>query len=179
MICMDYLQTFFYFDDLASVSFFPILWMSLFVALFSFFIVWPITEYALKRFHFSKEKLPNHNTVCKCVECHDIKLISFVIALFAGITAPSVFIDYFHSNSFIRKVDVIDSPYYQSLPIKYQDEMKAFLLAEDPETRKFEKFVRANDLNREIRSINSRVRIERFDDNQSDDEVMQYIKNAK
>lgn len=57
--------------------------------------------------------------------------------------------------------------------------MKAFLLAEDPETRKFEKFVRANDLNREIRSINSRVRIERFDDNQSDDEVIQYIKNAQ
>lgn len=97
----------------------------------------------------------------------------------AAFIAPSLFIDYFYSNSGVRKVDVIDSPYYQSLPIKYQDEMKGFLLAEDPQTHKFEKFVRANDLNQEIHFINSRVRIERFDDNQSDDEVMQYIKNAQ
>lgn len=177
---MDYLQTFFYFDNLASVSFFPILWVSLFVAIFSFFIVWPISEYTLKRFHFSKEKLPSHNTVCKCAECHDIKLISFVIALFAGITASSIFIDYFHSNSFIRKVDVIDSPYYQSLPTKSQNDLKTFLLADNPATGKFEKVVSAPSLNQVIQNINDDIRWSRFTkDTLSDDEVIQYIKNAQ
>ena len=175
---MDHLQTFYYFDNLASVSFFPILWMSLFVALFFFFLVWPVSEYALKRLHFRKDDLPHH-TICQCNDCRTAKIVSFWIALLAAFIVSSLFIDYFYSNSGVRKVDVIDSPYYQSLPIKYQDEMKLFLLTEDPQTHKFEHFVRANDLNREIRSINSRVRIERFDDNQSDDEVIQYIKNAQ
>ena len=175
---MDYLQTFYSFDNLASVSLFPILWMSLFVALFFFFLVCPTLEYALKRFHLRKEDLPCHISR-KCNDCRQAKIVSFGIALFVAFMAANLFIDYFYSNSGVRKVDVIDSPYYQSLPIKYKDEMKAFLLAEDPETHRFEKFVRANDLNREIRSINSRVRIERFDDKQNDDEVIQYIKNAQ
>ena len=175
---MDYLQTFYYFDNLASVSFFQILWTSLLVGIFVFFLVWPTAEYFLKRFHFSKENLPHH-IICKCNDCRQSKIIGFIVALFAAFFTSSIFIDYFYSNSAIRKVDVIDSPYYQSLPIKYQDEMKAFLLAEDPKIRKFEKFVRADELNREIRSINSKVRMERFNDNQSDDDVIQYIKNAK
>ena len=175
---MDYLQTFFYFDNLASISFFPILWMSLFVALFFFFLVWPTSEYALKRLHFRKEDLPHH-IICQCNDCRTAKIVSFWIALLAAFIDSSLFIDYFYSNSGIRKVDVIDSPYYQSLPIKYQDEMKAFLLEKDPQTNKFEQFVRANDLNQEIHFINSRVRLDRFDDNQSDDEVIQYIKNAQ
>lgn len=177
---MDYFQTFLYFDNLASVSFFPILWVSFFVAIFSFFIIWPISEYALKRFHFSKEKLPSHNTVCKCSECHDIKLISFGIALFAGMIAPTIFIDYFHSNSFIRKVDVIDSPYYQSLPAKSQNDLKTFLLADNPTTGKFEKVVSAPSLNQVIQHINDDIRWSRFtQDTQTDDDVKQYIKNAQ
>lgn len=177
---MGYFQTFYYFNNLASVSFFSILWISLFVAIFSFFIVWPIAEYALKRFHFFKKNLPSHNTVCKCTKCHDIKLLSFWIALFVGGIVSTVLIDYFQSNNFIRKVDVIDSSYYQSLPAKSQNDLKAFLLADDPTTGKFEKFIRFPNLNQAIQDINRDIRLSRFtNDTQSDDEVIQYIKNAK
>lgn len=177
---MDYLQTFYYFDNLESVSFFQILWTSLLVGIFVFFLVWPTAEYFLKRFHFFKKNLPSHNTVCKCTKCRDIKLLSFGIALFVGVIAPTVLIDYFQSNSFIRKVDVIDSSYYQSLPAKSQNDLKAFLLADDPTTGKFEKFIRFPNLNQAIQDINRDIRLSRFtNDTQSDDEVIQYIKNAK
>lgn len=177
---MDYLQTFFYFDNLASVSFFPILFVGFLVAIFVFLLTWMISEYALKRLHFSKEKITDHNSVCKCAECHDIKLISFVIALFAGMIAPTIFIDYFYSNSFIRKVDIIDSPYYQSLPAKSQNDLKTFLLADNPTTGKFEKVVSAPSLNQVIQHINDDIRWSRFTkDTLSDDEIIQYIKNAQ
>lgn len=100
---MDYLQTFFYFDNLASVSFFPILWMSLFVALFFFFLVWPTSEYALKRLHFRKEDFPHH-TICNCNDCRTAKIVSFWIALLAAFIASSLFIDYFYSNSGVKKL---------------------------------------------------------------------------
>ena len=122
--------------------------------------------------YFSKEKLPSHNTVYKCAECHGIKLISVVIALFTGITASNIFIDYFHSKSFIRKADVIDSPYYQSLPTKSQNNLKTFLLTDNSTTGKFEKFIRFLDLNQVIQHINDDIRSSHFtNDTQSDDDV--------
>ena len=150
------------------------------LGIFTFLLAYPISEYTLKRLHFSKDNFTNHNTDFKGKDCFTVKYIGFWIALFAGIGASVIFIDYFHSNSFIRKVDVIDSSYYQSLPAKSQNDLKAFLLADDPTTGKFEKFIRFPNLNQAIQDINRDIRLSRFtNDTQSDDEVIQYIKNAK